>query len=101
MCVSVSVRLWVRSRALDGLLLLLADSKLMDLVVVRLGAGRVWLSADLGRGPASVTSPVAINDGQWHHVSVRQLSAGRMTSIILVLLLFATLVIGTNVWKQE
>lgn len=93
MCVSVSVRLWVRSRALDGLLLLLADSKLMDLVVVRLGAGRVWLSADLGRGPASVTSPVAINDGQWHHVSV--------TSIILVLLLFATLVIGTNVWKQE
>lgn len=74
-CVSVSVRLWVRSRALDGLLLLLADSKLMDLVVVRLGAGRVWLSADLGRGPASVTSPVAINDGQWHHVSVRRLSA--------------------------
>lgn len=77
MFVSLSARLWVRSRALEGLLLLLADSKMMDLVVVRLAAGKVWLSADLGRGPASVTSSVAINDGQWHHVSVRQLSAGR------------------------
>lgn len=83
MFVSVSVRLWVRSRALDGLLLLLADSKLMDLVVVWMAAGRVWLSADLGRGPASVTSTVAINDGQWHHVSVRQISDFLTNTILL------------------
>lgn len=82
--VSVSARLWVRSLALDGLLLLLADSKLMDLVVVRMAAGRVWLSADLGRGPASVTSSVAINDGQWHHVSFRQLSAGCPRNALLL-----------------
>ncbi|XP_078100457.1 laminin subunit alpha-1 [Sander vitreus] len=66
---SVSLRLSVRSRALDGLLLLLSDSKQMDFVVLRLSAGRLMMSADLGRGPASITSSVIVNDGEWHAVS--------------------------------
>ncbi|XP_040922183.1 laminin subunit alpha-1 [Toxotes jaculatrix] len=66
---SVSVRLSVRSRALDGLILLLSDSKHMDFIVLRLMGGRVMLSADLGKGPASITSSVTVNDGDWHAVS--------------------------------
>ncbi|TDG95841.1 hypothetical protein EPR50_G00244710 [Perca flavescens] len=66
---SVSLKLSVRSRALDGLLLLLSDSKQMDFVVLRLTAGRLMMSADLGRGPASITSSVAVNDGEWHAVT--------------------------------
>ncbi|XP_054882520.1 laminin subunit alpha-1-like isoform X2 [Poeciliopsis prolifica] len=65
---SVSVRLSVRSRALDGLMLLLSDSKQMDFVVLGLRGGRVRLSADLGKGPASVLS-ATVNDGHWHSVS--------------------------------
>uniref|UniRef100_A0A8D0CXN5 Laminin subunit alpha-1 n=1 Tax=Sander lucioperca TaxID=283035 RepID=A0A8D0CXN5_SANLU len=66
---NVSLRLSVRSRALDGLLLLLSDSKQMDFVVLRLSAGRLMMSADLGRGAASITSSVIVNDGEWHAVS--------------------------------
>ncbi|CAB1439667.1 unnamed protein product [Pleuronectes platessa] len=66
---SVSVRLSVRSRAADGLIVLLSDSKHTDFIVVRLMGGRLMMSADLGKGPASVTSSVAINDGDWHTVS--------------------------------
>ncbi|XP_076577630.1 laminin subunit alpha-1 [Chaetodon auriga] len=66
---SVSVRLLVRSRALDGLILLLSDSKQMDFIVLRLMGGRLMMSADLGKGPASITSSVTINDGEWHAVS--------------------------------
>lgn len=69
MCVSASVRLSVRSRALDGLILLLSDSKHMDFIVLRLTGGRLRMSADLGKGPASITWSVAVNDGQWHNVS--------------------------------
>ncbi|XP_014912106.1 laminin subunit alpha-1 isoform X1 [Poecilia latipinna] len=64
----VSVRLSVRSRALDGLMLLLSDAKQMDFVVLGLRGGRVRLSADLGKGPASVLSAI-VNDGHWHSVS--------------------------------
>ncbi|XP_042350009.1 laminin subunit alpha-1-like [Plectropomus leopardus] len=66
---SVSLRLWVRSRAVDGLIILLSDSKLMDFIVLRLTAGRLMMSADLGKGPASITSSVTVNDGEWHAVS--------------------------------
>ncbi|XP_027137087.1 laminin subunit alpha-1 isoform X2 [Larimichthys crocea] len=66
---SVSVTLSVRSRALDGLIILLSDSKQTDFIVLRLTGGRLMMSADLGKGPASVTSSVAINDGTWHSVS--------------------------------
>ncbi|KAG8009698.1 Laminin subunit alpha-1, partial [Nibea albiflora] len=66
---SVSVRLSVRSRALDGLIILLSDSKQTDFIVLRLTGGRLIMSADLGKGPASVTSSVTINDGMWHNVS--------------------------------
>lgn len=72
MCVlvlSVSVRLSLRSRALDGLILLLSDSKQMDFMVLRLAGGRLMMSADLGKGPASITSSVAVSDGEWHTVS--------------------------------
>ncbi|PWA15691.1 hypothetical protein CCH79_00019580 [Gambusia affinis] len=65
---SVSVRLSVRSRAPDGLMLLLSDAKQMDFVVLGLRGGRIRLSADLGKGPASVLSTV-VNDGHWHSVS--------------------------------
>ncbi|XP_054863033.1 laminin subunit alpha-1 isoform X2 [Amphiprion ocellaris] len=64
------LRLSVRSWALDGIVLLLSDSKQMDFVVLRLNGGRVMMSADLGKGPASITSSVAVNDGKWHIVSV-------------------------------
>ncbi|KAF0028671.1 hypothetical protein F2P81_019758 [Scophthalmus maximus] len=66
---SVSVRLSVRSRASDGLILLLSDSKHMDFILLRLTGGRLMMSADLGKGPASISSSVAINDGDWHSVS--------------------------------
>ncbi|XP_026035470.1 laminin subunit alpha-1 isoform X1 [Astatotilapia calliptera] len=65
---SVSVRLLVRSWALDGLILLLSDSKQMDFVVLSLKGGRLMMSADLGKGPASITSSVAVNNGEWHTV---------------------------------
>ncbi|XP_072235081.1 laminin subunit alpha-1 [Leuresthes tenuis] len=66
---SVSVRLSVRSWALNGLILLLSDSKQMDYVVLSFRGGRVRLSADLGKGPATITSSNAVNDGEWHTVS--------------------------------
>ncbi|XP_078018932.1 laminin subunit alpha-1 [Epinephelus lanceolatus] len=66
---SVSLRLSVRSRAADGLILLLSDSKQMDFIVLRLTGGRLIMSADLGKGPASVTSSTVVNDGEWHTVS--------------------------------
>ncbi|KAM6908341.1 laminin subunit alpha-1 [Lycodopsis pacificus] len=65
---SVSLRLSVRSRARDGLMLLLSDFKQMDFIVLKLTAGRLVMSADLGKGPASIASSVAINDGEWHTV---------------------------------
>ncbi|KAM4543486.1 laminin subunit alpha-1 [Fundulus diaphanus] len=66
---SVAVRMSVRSQALDGLMLLLSDSKQMDFVVLSLKGGRVRLSADLGKGPSSAVSSVAVSDGRWHTVS--------------------------------
>lgn len=68
---SLSVKLSVRSRVPDGLILLLSDAKQMDFVVLKLAGGKLTLSADLGKGPASLTSPVAVSDGQWHAVSPR------------------------------
>uniref|UniRef100_A0A669E7N6 Laminin, alpha 1 n=1 Tax=Oreochromis niloticus TaxID=8128 RepID=A0A669E7N6_ORENI len=65
---SVSVRLLFRSWALDGLILLLSDSKQMDFVVLSLKGGRLMMSADLGKGLASITSSVAVNNGEWHTV---------------------------------
>ncbi|XP_044032400.1 laminin subunit alpha-1 isoform X1 [Siniperca chuatsi] len=78
---SVSVRLSVRSRALDGLILLLSDSKQMDFVVLRLTGGRLMMSADLGKGPASITSSVAINDGEWHTVSAEVSRRSMLVSV--------------------
>lgn len=49
-------------------MLLLSDAKQMDFVVLGLRGGRIRLSADLGKGPASVLSTV-VNDGHWHSVS--------------------------------
>uniref|UniRef100_H3C8W5 Laminin, alpha 1 n=1 Tax=Tetraodon nigroviridis TaxID=99883 RepID=H3C8W5_TETNG len=66
---SLSVRLSVRSRVPDGMILLLSDAKQMDFVVLKLTGGKLTLSADLGRGPASITSPVTVSDSQWHTVS--------------------------------
>ncbi|XP_029935743.1 laminin subunit alpha-1 [Myripristis murdjan] len=64
---SLQVRLSLRTLSRDGLLLL--SSSQMDYAVLRLAAGRLLMSADLGKGSASVTSSVAVNDGQWHTVS--------------------------------
>ncbi|KAI4794688.1 hypothetical protein KUCAC02_031907 [Chaenocephalus aceratus] len=66
---SVSLRLSLRSRALVGQLVLLSDAKQMDFIVLRMTGGRLVLSADLGRGPASCTSSSTVNDGEWHTVS--------------------------------
>ncbi|XP_053198733.1 laminin subunit alpha-1 [Scomber japonicus] len=66
---SVSLRVGVRTRARDGLIFLVSDGRLNDHAVLRLAGGRLLMSADLGRGPASVTSTVAVNDGEWHTVS--------------------------------
>uniref|UniRef100_A0A4W6ED91 Laminin subunit alpha-1 n=1 Tax=Lates calcarifer TaxID=8187 RepID=A0A4W6ED91_LATCA len=63
---TVRKRLSVRSWALDGLILLLSDSKHTDFIVLTLTGGKLVMSADLGKGPASVTSSVAVNDGAWH-----------------------------------
>ncbi|KAM7389954.1 hypothetical protein PAMA_008234 [Pampus argenteus] len=66
---TVRRRLSVRSRAQNGLILFLSDSNQMDHAILRLAAGKLLMSADLGKGPSSVTSSVAINDGEWHTVS--------------------------------
>ncbi|XP_061877295.1 laminin subunit alpha-1 isoform X1 [Entelurus aequoreus] len=66
---SMSIRLSVRSRAQDGMLMLLSDANQMDFAILRLAAGRLLMSADLGKGAASAVSSVAINDGKWHTVS--------------------------------
>ncbi|XP_028290565.1 laminin subunit alpha-1 isoform X3 [Gouania willdenowi] len=66
---SVSLTVSLRTRSDQSLVVLLSDSKLMDFVLVRLKRGRVLVSADLGKGPASVSSPVPVNDGHWHTVS--------------------------------
>lgn len=66
---SLSLKLSVRSRHADGLLVLVSDAKQMDFVVVKVTGGKLMLSADLGRGPASITSPVSVSDGRWHNVS--------------------------------
>ncbi|XP_058485060.1 laminin subunit alpha-1 isoform X1 [Solea solea] len=66
---SLSVRLSVRTRASDGSILILTDSKHMDFIILRLTGGRLMMSADLGKGPASITSSVVVNDGHWHDVS--------------------------------
>uniref|UniRef100_UPI003AABA75E laminin subunit alpha-1-like n=1 Tax=Centroberyx gerrardi TaxID=166262 RepID=UPI003AABA75E len=42
----------------------------MDYAVLRLAGGKLLMSADLGKGSASVASSVTVNDGQWHTVSV-------------------------------
>ncbi|KAK2859738.1 hypothetical protein Q5P01_004358 [Channa striata] len=65
---SVSVRLLVRTRGQDGMILFLTDSKQMDFIMIRLTGGRIIMSADLGKGTASITSSVAINNGDWHTV---------------------------------
>lgn len=65
---SVSLKISARTRSPDGLILLLSDAKQMDFAVVKLTGGKVTLSADLGKGPTSVTSPVSITDGHWHTV---------------------------------
>uniref|UniRef100_A0A3Q3N9Y2 Laminin subunit alpha-1 n=1 Tax=Mastacembelus armatus TaxID=205130 RepID=A0A3Q3N9Y2_9TELE len=87
---SVSLKLSIRTWALDGLIFLLSDAKQMDFIVLKLMGGRLLMSADLGKGPASITSSVVINDGEWHtvnaevsrrsmSVSVGDLSPGSMT----------------------
>lgn len=68
---SLAVKLSVRSRVPDGLILLLSDAKQMDFVVLKVAGGKLTLSADLGRGPASIASPVAVSDGHWHAVGHR------------------------------
>uniref|UniRef100_A0A7N5ZS04 Laminin subunit alpha-1 n=1 Tax=Anabas testudineus TaxID=64144 RepID=A0A7N5ZS04_ANATE len=65
---TVRKRLSVRSWAQDGMILLLSDSKHMDFVILRLTGGKLMMSADLGKGPASITSSVGVNDGHWHTV---------------------------------
>ncbi|XP_065805141.1 laminin subunit alpha-1 [Labrus bergylta] len=66
---SLSVRLSVRTRVLEGLIFLLSDAKQNDFIILRLTGGRLIMSADLGKGPASITSSVSINDGEWHTVN--------------------------------
>lgn len=47
----------------------MANANQQDYAVLQLQAGRLLLSCDLGRGPASATLPAAISDGLWHTVS--------------------------------
>uniref|UniRef100_A0A3Q1IIW7 Uncharacterized protein n=1 Tax=Anabas testudineus TaxID=64144 RepID=A0A3Q1IIW7_ANATE len=78
---SVSVRLSVRSWAQDGMILLLSDSKHMDFVILRLTGGKLMMSADLGKGPASITSSVGVNDGHWHTVSAEVSRRSMLVSV--------------------
>ncbi|KAK7893588.1 hypothetical protein WMY93_022740 [Mugilogobius chulae] len=66
---SLSMRISFRTWAVDGLLLLMSSKNQMDFAVLRLVGGRLELSADLGKGPASVTSSHLVNDGNWHTVT--------------------------------
>ncbi|XP_061661394.1 laminin subunit alpha-1 [Syngnathoides biaculeatus] len=66
---SVSLRLSLRTRARDGLLLLLSGGNQTDFTILRLAAGRPLISTDLGKGAVTATSAVAVNDGKWHTVS--------------------------------
>uniref|UniRef100_A0A3B4ARG9 Laminin subunit alpha-1 n=1 Tax=Periophthalmus magnuspinnatus TaxID=409849 RepID=A0A3B4ARG9_9GOBI len=66
---SLSIRISFRTWAADGLLLLMSSKNQMDFAVLRLVGGHMVLSADLGKGPASVTSSRLVNDGNWHTVT--------------------------------
>lgn len=66
---SLTLKLSARSRSPDGLIVLLTDARQADFVALKLTGGKLLLSADLGRGPASISSPVSVSDGQWHTVS--------------------------------
>ncbi|KAK9952854.1 hypothetical protein ABG768_016886 [Culter alburnus] len=65
---SFAVKLSVRTFAHSGLLFYMANANQQDYAVLQLQAGRLLLSCDLGRGPASATLPAAISDGLWHTV---------------------------------
>ncbi|XP_077592476.1 laminin subunit alpha-1 [Stigmatopora nigra] len=66
---SVSLRLSLRTRARDGLLLLLSDERRADFAVLQLVGGRALVSADLGKGVATAVSSLPLDDGKWHTVS--------------------------------
>ncbi|XP_029004531.1 laminin subunit alpha-1 [Betta splendens] len=66
---SVSVKFSVRSWSQEGVIFLLSHSKQADFIVLSLRRGKVLMSADLGKGSASISSSVPINDGLWHTVS--------------------------------
>uniref|UniRef100_A0A3Q1IIV8 Laminin subunit alpha-1 n=1 Tax=Anabas testudineus TaxID=64144 RepID=A0A3Q1IIV8_ANATE len=78
---TVRKRLSVRSWAQDGMILLLSDSKHMDFVILRLTGGKLMMSADLGKGPASITSSVGVNDGHWHTVSAEVSRRSMLVSV--------------------
>lgn len=63
------MKLSVRTFAHSGLLFYMANANQQDYAVLQLQAGRLLLSCDLGKGPASATLPAAISDGLWHTVS--------------------------------
>ncbi|XP_055022566.1 laminin subunit alpha-1-like [Boleophthalmus pectinirostris] len=82
---SLSIRMSFRTWAADGLLLLMSSKNQMDFAVLRLVGGHMVLSADLGKGLASVTSSSLFNDGNWHTVTAEvsrrsvSVSVGRAT----------------------
>ncbi|XP_030623498.1 laminin subunit alpha-1 [Chanos chanos] len=65
---SFTVKLSVRTFASSGILYYMANANQQDYAILQLQGGRLVFSCDLGRGPASVTSPMSINNGLWHTV---------------------------------
>ncbi|KAM6953824.1 laminin subunit alpha-1 [Aplochiton taeniatus] len=65
---SFSVKLSVRTSALNGLVYYMAHTNQMDYATLQLAGGRLVFTTDLGQGPASSTYPVPLNDGRWHTV---------------------------------
>ncbi|XDV48183.1 hypothetical protein PO909_017644 [Leuciscus waleckii] len=78
---SFVVKLSVRTFAHSGLLFYMANANQQDYAVLQLQAGRLLLSCDLGRGPASATIPAGISDGLWHTVKAEFSKKSVMVSV--------------------
>ncbi|XP_067107794.1 laminin subunit alpha-1 [Osmerus mordax] len=65
---SFSLKLSVRTSVQSGLLYYMAHANQMDYATLQLQGGHLVFTCDLGKGPASASLPLLVNDGHWHTV---------------------------------
>ena len=58
----------MRTSVQSGLLYYMAHANQMDYATLQLQGGHLVFTCDLGKGPASASLPLLVNDGHWHTV---------------------------------